>query len=587
VNVLRIALGQVNPTVGDLEGNARLIRQAAADAAAGQADLLILPEMVLTGYPVEDLSLRPSFQQASRLAMSALARDIDDDGFGDLVCLIGYLDHSDDDDDADAVGRPRGGPVNSAALVHRGAALARYDKHFLPNYGVFDEARYFVPGESPLVFEMNGHRVCVAICEDLWRQGGPVQWAREFDADLLAVLNASPYERMKDDRRLELCVEQAQASGSAVAYTNMTGGQDELVFDGDSLVVDAAGQLLQRACQFDSQILFADVTATRVTPSSRDDAPVSIPVSIPTSNTSARERAQLTPANTSRLDDSAELYAALRLGLADYVNKNGFTSVLLGLSGGIDSAFVGALAVDALGADRVFGVAMPSRYSSTHSVQDAHDLAERTGLTLREVPIGPMFDAFQSSLHLTGLAEENLQARIRGMVLMSLSNAEGHLVLATGNKSELSVGYSTIYGDAVGGFAPIKDVPKTLVWDLARWRNEQAESAGSTGPIPPRSITKEPSAELSPDQKDSDSLPDYHDLDSVLEAYVDEDTGASELVSAGFDAALVERIVRLTDGAEYKRRQYPPGTKIGVRAFGRDRRLPITNRWRERPDSNS
>ena len=377
--------------------------------------------------------------------------------------------------------------MNSAALVHRGAVVARYDKHFLPNYGVFDEARYFVPGEAPLVFEMNGHRVCVAICEDLWRQGGPVQWAREFDADLLAVLNASPYERMKDDRRLELCVEQAQASGSAVAYTNMTGGQDELVFDGDSLVVDAAGQLLQRACQFDSQILFADLTATRVTPSSRDDVPVSIPVSIPPSSTSARERAPLTPANTARLDDSAELYAALRLGLADYVNKNGFTSVLLGLSGGIDSAFVGALAVDALGADRVFGVAMPSRYSSTHSVQDAHDLAERTGLTLREVPIGPMFDAFQSSLHLTGLAEENLQARIRGMVLMSLSNAEGHLVLATGNKSELSVGYSTIYGDAVGGFAPIKDVPKTLVWDLARWRNEQAGSAGSAGPIPPRS----------------------------------------------------------------------------------------------------
>ena len=583
MNVLRIALGQVNPTVGDLEGNARLIRQAAADAAAGQADLLIFPEMVLTGYPVEDLSLRPSFQQASRLAMSALARDIADDGFGDLTCLIGYLDHSDDDDHADTVGRPRGGPVNSAALVHRGAVLARYDKHFLPNYGVFDEARYFVPGEEPLVFEMNGHRVCVGICEDLWRQGGPVQWAREFDADLLAVLNASPYERMKDDRRLELCVEQAQASGSAVAYTNMTGGQDELVFDGDSLVVDAAGQLLQRACQFDSQIVFADLTATRVTPSSRDD----VYVSIPASSTSARERAPLTPAHTSRFDDSAELYAALRLGLADYVNKNGFTSVLLGLSGGIDSAFVAALAVDALGADRVFGVAMPSRYSSSHSVQDAYDLAERTGLTLRDVPIGPMFDAFQPSLHLTGLAEENLQARIRGMVLMSLSNAEGHLVLATGNKSELSVGYSTIYGDAVGGFAPIKDVPKTLVWELARWRNEQAESAGSSGPIPPRSITKEPSAELSPDQKDSDSLPDYQDLDSVLEAYVGEDTGASELVAAGFDAALVERIVRLTDGAEYKRRQYPPGTKIGVRAFGRDRRLPITNRWRERPELDS
>ena len=574
MTALRVALGQINPTVGDLEGNARLIRAAADTANAGGAALLVLPEMALTGYPVEDLSLRPSFQEASRRSMADLASAIERDGNGDLVCLIGYLDHS---DDAEAsVGRPRGGPVNAAALVHRGRILARYDKHFLPNYGVFDEARYFVPGSEPLIFELDGTRVCVAICEDLWRDGGPVQWAREADADLLAVLNASPYERMKDDVRMQLCVDQASASGATIAYANMTGGQDELVFDGDSLIVDRSGRLVERACQFGTEVVFADVDSP-----STPHAPDRVTLEIRRSADPGSPTPPLTPLVSQRLDDHDEVYAALRMGLADYVEKNGFTSVLLGLSGGIDSAFVGALAVDALGADRVFGIAMPSRYSSGHSVEDAHDLAERTGLSIRDVSIGPMFDAFQASLQLTGLAEENLQARIRGMILMSVSNAEGHLVLATGNKSELSVGYSTIYGDAVGGFAPIKDVPKSLVWELSRWRNDQAQARGEVAPIPPRSITKEPSAELRPDQKDTDSLPDYADLDALLEAYVDEDTGARELVADGFDAPLVERVLRMTDGAEYKRRQYPPGTKIGARAFGRDRRLPITNRWRE------
>ena len=569
---LRIALGQLNPRVGDLEANAAAIREAAGRAHGAGADLLILPEMAVTGYPVEDLCLRPSFQQASREALTSLARDIAADGHGDLVCLVGYLDHS--DETQRAVGRPRGGPVNSAALVHNGLVLARYDKHFLPNYGVFDEARYFVSGDQPLIFELNGSRICVAICEDLWRDGGPVTWAREADAGLIAVLNASPYERMKDDARLELCVKQAQASNAAIAYTNMTGGQDELVFDGDSLVVDAAGRLIERACQFGTDVALVDIEIPSVPPSST--------IRLSTQR-SGRDRIAAT-ANllTPRLDDSEEVYAALSMGLADYVNKNGFRSVLLGLSGGIDSAFVAALAVDALGSDRVFGVSMPSRYSSQHSIEDAHDLARRTGLSIRDVPIAPMFDAFQSSLSLSGLAEENLQARIRGMILMSLSNAEGHLVLATGNKSELSVGYSTIYGDAVGGFAPIKDVPKTLVWNLARWRNEQASKREQVEPIPVRSIDKEPSAELRPDQRDTDSLPDYSTLDALLEAYVDEDTGASELKQAGFEEALIERVLTLTDKAEYKRRQYPPGTKIGGRAFGRDRRLPITNGWRER-----
>ena len=569
---LRVALGQINPVVGDLEGNARMLRKAADQATSLGATLLVMPEMALTGYPVEDLALRPSFQQASRSAMEQLATDIDNDGNGALVCLIGYLDHS--DEASEAIGRPRGGPVNSAALVHSGAIVARYDKHFLPNYGVFDEARYFVPGHEPLVFNLNDARICVAICEDLWRDGGPVEWARRSHSDVLAVLNASPYERMKDDIRLQLCVDQALASTAAVVYTNMTGGQDELVFDGDSLVVDKSGVLLERACQFGTDVIAVDLEVSDKPPGENEPS-IQITSAIPSTPS------PIAPVVSPRLDDHEEVYAALRMGLADYVDKNGFSSVLLGLSGGIDSAFVAALAVDALGPDRVFGIAMPSRYSSGHSVEDAHDLADRTGLTIRDVAIGPMFDAFQESLHLSGLAEENLQARIRGMILMSISNAEGHLVLATGNKSELSVGYSTIYGDAVGGFAPIKDVPKSLVWELARWRNAQAESRGAVAPIPPRSITKEPSAELRPDQKDTDSLPDYSDLDALLEAYVDEDTGAAELAKSGFGVALVERVLRMTDGAEYKRRQYPPGTKIGSRAFGRDRRLPITNRWRE------
>lgn len=570
---MRIALGQMNPTVGDLEGNAAAITEVAAQAKEAGADLLVLPEMALTGYPVEDLCLRPSFQRASRAAVADLAEQLARVGHGELTCLVGYLDHSDEREPS--LGRPRGGPVNSAALIHDGRVRARYDKHFLPNYGVFDEARYFVPGIGPLMFELHGIRICVAICEDLWRDGGPVTWAREANAALIAVLNASPYERNKDDVRLGLCEEKARISGAAIAYANMTGGQDELVFDGDSLVVDASGTLIGRAGQFDTELLIVDLDLPAAAKSGADA------VAIAPVKRDGPRRPTSTLKPSPRLDDNEEVYAALRMGLADYVDKNGFRSVLLGLSGGIDSAFVGALAVDALGAERVFGISMPSRYSSDHSIQDAHDLAARTGLSIRDVPIGPMFDAFQASLSLTGLAEENLQARIRGMILMSVSNAEGHLVLATGNKSELSVGYSTIYGDAVGGFAPIKDVPKTLVWDLARYRNEQALRRGEIEPIPPRSISKEPSAELRPGQMDTDSLPDYAELDALLEAYVGEDTGAKELTEAGFDAPLVERVLRMTDAAEYKRRQYPPGTKIGARAFGRDRRLPITNRWRE------
>ena len=562
---LRLALVQANPTVGDLAGNAEQARAAVGRAAAAGAQIVALPEMFITGYPIEDLALRPSFQAASRATVEALAEQLVADGHGALPVVIGYLDRI--DDAADRLGRPRGAPVNSAAVLQHGRIVARYDKHHLPNYGVFDEFRYFVPGGQPCVLEIGGVDVALAICEDLWQEGGPVAQAR--GCGLLLVINGSPYERDKDDTRLDLCQRRARELGATLAYVNMTGGQDELVFDGDSLVVAADGSLLARAPAFRDDLVVIDLDL----PAGSSRHPR---LDVPESAGQAPAEAVAEP-----LSDLATVWEALVTGLRDYVDKNAFPSVILGLSGGIDSALVAALACDALGADRVHGVALPSVYSSEHSLADAADLAQRTGLHHRTIPIAPMVDAFDASLHLSGLAAENLQARVRGTTLMALSNAEGHLVLATGNKSEISVGYSTIYGDAVGGFAPIKDVPKTLVWDLARWRNAQAEAAGLVPPIPPNSIEKPPSAELRPGQLDQDSLPDYTLLDDILDDYVEHDRGLDDLVGQGFDPATVERVIHLTDAAEYKRRQYPPGTKISLRAFGRARRQPITNRWRE------
>lgn len=569
---MRVGLAQINSTVGDLPGNAALIVAAVRDAALNGAGLVVFPEMSLTGYPVEDLALRPSFQEASKHEVHALAACLQSEGLGEIACIVGYLDSLDSPEQS-RIGRPRGGPINAAAVIHRGEVLARYAKHHLPNYGVFDEARYFVPGTEPCTVIINGARVSIAICEDLWRDEGPVSWARESDSALLVVLNASPYEVSKDDNRLALCTRQAQAAGCALAYVNLVGGQDELVFDGDSMVIDKAGHSILRGRQFITGTYYADLAL----PVARTQDGASAILSVPTPRASSLVHEDQHP----RLEDLAEIYEALVLGLRDYVRKNGFTSVILGLSGGIDSALVAALACDAIGAQSVYGVGMPSRFSSEHSRSDAQDLATRCGLNFREVPIEPMFAAFMGALELSGLAAENLQARIRGMILMSLSNQHGHLVLATGNKSELSVGYSTIYGDAVGGFAPIKDVPKTLVWELANWRNAEAYSRGETMPIPPNSITKPPSAELRPDQLDTDSLPDYAELDAILEAYVSGDAGITELIAQGHSPSVAPQVVRLTDAAEYKRRQYPPGTKITLRAFGRDRRLPITNRWRE------
>ena len=547
---LRVALAQINPTVGDLAGNAGLIAEAVKSAQAQGANLIVFPEMIVTGYPVEDLALRPSFQAASIRAVEEIAAAIT----GDIVAVVGYLDQ---------------GPKNAVAVIHEGKIKARYVKRHLPNYGVFDEFRNFVAGDQTLVVRIHGVDVAVAICEDIWHSLDSIK-ART--PGLLVVPNGSPFERNKDDVRLGLVQKRAKEIGAPVAYVNMTGGQDDLVFDGDSIVVGKDGSVLARTAQFDDQLIVIDIDCSEG--SSKPDVVIS---EEPTSHS--------VPANSviaTRLSDEAEMWQGLVMGLRDYVGKNGFKSVVLGLSGGIDSALVAAIAIDALGAKRVNGVAMPSKYSSGHSVEDAQAMADATGIHFRITPIAPMVDAYMDNLVLKGLAEENLQARVRGTTLMGISNQEGHLVLATGNKSELAVGYSTLYGDAVGGFAPIKDIYKTDVWALARYRNAVALERGETPPIPERSITKEPSAELRPDQKDSDSLPDYPLLDQVLRAYVDEDHGYEALLADGFDPELVRRVISLVDKAEFKRRQYPPGTKVSGRAFGKDRRLPMTSRWNER-----
>jgi NAD+ synthase (glutamine-hydrolysing) len=578
---LRLALAQVNATVGDISGNAELVVEHARRAAEAGAHLVAFPEMMLTGYPVEDLALRTSFAQASQQAVRALARRLADEGLGDLVVVVGYLARA--QESAQRLGVPNGSPLNSAAVLAWGELMASTAKHHLPNYGVFDEYRHFVAGDTLNVVQVHGIDVAVAVCEDIW-QDGPSAVAAAAEAGLLLVVNASPFERAKDDTRFELCARRAREGNAALAYVNMVGGQDELVFDGDSIVVAADGEQIARAAQFHEQLLIVDLelpaaTAPMPDPKQRFSGLLvkrTVVSSEPVPAYEAQVREQ-----TERLDDLAETYAAITLGLRDYVRKNGFESVLFGLSGGIDSSLVAAVAVDALGPERVFAVSNPSAWSSDHSRTDAADLARRTGLTLTTVPIAGIVDAFRAHVQVDGLAEENLQARVRAVIWMALSNQHGHLVLACGNKSELATGYSTIYGDAVGGYAPIKDIPKTLVWELARWRNARAEQCGETPPIPDGVITKPPSAELRPGQLDSDSLPDYNLLDAVLDAYVEQDLGTAELLELGFEPELVERVITLVDRAEYKRRQYPPGPKTSVRNFGRDRRLPITNAWRE------
>ncbi|MDX2921658.1 MULTISPECIES: NAD+ synthase [Streptomyces] len=579
---LRLALNQIDSTVGDLAGNSEAIVHWTRHAAEQGAHLVAFPEMVLTGYPVEDLALRSSFVEASRQALRALAARLDAEGFGELPVVVGYLDRS--EHAAARYGQPAGSPRNAAAVLHRGGIALNFAKHHLPNYGVFDEFRYFVPGDSMPVVRVHGIDVALAICEDLWQDGGRVPAARSAGAGLLLSINASPYERDKDDTRLELVRKRAQEAGCTTAYLAMIGGQDELVFDGDSIVVDKEGEVIARAPQFSEGSVILDLelpAAAAEAPSGVVDDGLRIDHVVLSAEPVAAYEPELAGGYAERLEDEEEIYSALVVGLRAYAAKNGFSSVLIGLSGGIDSAICAAIACDALGAQNVYGVSMPSKYSSDHSKGDAAELARRTGLNFRTVPIAPMFDAYMESLQLTGLAEENLQARLRGTTLMAISNQEGQIVLAPGNKSELAVGYSTLYGDAVGAYGPIKDVYKSSVFRLAKWRNRAAEERGQTPPIPEASITKPPSAELRPGQVDTDSLPDYEVLDAILELYVDRDQGMDAIVAAGFDAELVAKTLRMVDTAEYKRRQYPPGTKISPKGFGKDRRLPITNRWRE------
>ena len=557
---IRIALAQINPTVGDLDKNADLISKYAFDATNAGATLIVFPEMVLTGYPVEDLANRASFRAASIAAVEKLAMRINQEGNGDLTLLVGYLGES-----------PAGRPQNCVAVIYRGEILATYIKHHLPNYGVFDEYRNFAPGNHSLVVRVAGVDIGVAICEDIWQAGGPVAELAKRNIGLLLVPNGSPFEANKDDARLALVQQRAIELNAPLAYVNMTGGQDDLVFDGDTIVVGSQGELIARAPQFEDGLMIIDLDVKLA--SSDPDLIIS--------NTPLPKYKANVPGVARRLGDEDEIWQGLVIGLRDYVEKNNFKSVILGLSGGIDSALVAALAADAIGGNRVYGVALPSKYSSDHSLADAKEAAINIGLNYRIIEIQPMVGNLIENLHLSGVAEENLQARVRGITLMGLSNQEGHLVLATGNKSELAVGYSTLYGDAVGGFAPIKDLYKSQVWQLAKWRNELAILQGQTPPIPVNSINKPPSAELRPDQKDTDSLPDYKILDQILQIYIDQDGGRSAALAAGFDAALVDRVVGLVDRAEYKRRQYPPGTKISSRAFGKDRRLPITSHWRE------
>ncbi len=578
---LRTALAQVNPTVGDIAGNATIVRAVARRAADEGAQLVAFPEMMLTGYPVEDLVFRASFVAASQQGVRALAAELAADGLGDLPVLVGYLDadgprHSSSDTD------PAHGPRNALAVLAQGRVVARYFKHHLPNYGVFDEDRYFVPGDTLQLVRIGGVDVALTICEDLWQPGGPFTAARAAGAGLVVTANGSPFELDKDDTRADLCRRRAAEAGAVLAYVNMVGGQDELVFDGDSLVVAPDGQVLARAAQFAEELVVLDLDLPAAT-ASRPRAAAGMRIELvelsgPLPVPAGPRRAG---ALAGRVGALAEVWSALVTGLRDYARKNRFTSVVLGLSGGIDSSVVAAIACDALGAPQVHGISMASEFSSAHSRSDAAELAQRTGLRYRSEPVAPMVDTFLANLTLSGMAVENLQARIRGVVLMALSNQEGHLVLTTGNKSELAVGYSTLYGDSVGGFNPLKDVPKTLVYRLARWRNDDAARRSATAPIPENSISKPPSAELRPGQLDTDSLPPYEELDTILGGYVDGDAGRADLIDAGHDATTVDRVIRLVDIAEYKRRQSAPGPKISPKAFGRDRRLPITNQYQD------
>ncbi|MDH6255418.1 NAD+ synthase [Aurantimicrobium minutum] len=573
--ILRLALAQTNPRLGDFSRNVLQIVNTAVEAFGQGADLVAFGEMSLTGYPIEDLATRPDFLRETRTHLEDIATQIAASGAGSIPVIVGFPHGPLDDHHANS-GSPSAIAYNSAAVLQDGRIIGIYNKHHLPNYSVFDEYRIFRAGSDALVLHVAGADVALAICEDIWREGGPVATIAEVKPSLLLILNGSPFEREKDEVRLPLVQRRAEQVNAPAVYLNLVGGQDDLVFDGGSFVTNASGKVLARAHQFVEQTLLVDIDVKDSTTNGSQVGPGVVVVEAGAGNPQRSTRAKVSPEIAPQLDINEQIWDALVLGMRDYVEKNGFRSVILGLSGGIDSAVCAALAVDAIGPDRVFGVSMPSNYSSDHSRSDADDLAERLGIDIRTEAIAPLVDPVETQLHLDGVAAENLQARIRGIILMGLSNAEGHLVLTTGNKTEIAVGYSTIYGDSVGGFAPIRDVPKTLVWELAKWRNEHARTKGLTPPIPENSITKPPSAELRPGQVDQDTLPEYDVLDAILDAYITERVGRDVIISRGFGVEMLDRVISLVDRAEWKRRQGAIGPKISEMAFGRDRRLPVT-----------
>jgi NAD+ synthase (glutamine-hydrolysing) len=589
VATIRVGLAQVNVTVGDLDGNAERILGMLRRGADEGCDLVAAPELGLVGYPPEDLLLKDGFVEDAVAALEKLAA-----ASPACLCLVGTVVAADaasvatrrPDDARDVAGVgarvPHRHLVNAAALVGAGRLHGVVAKRRLPNYSVFDEQRWFLPGAGPVAtYPVAGGSVGVVICEDVWVDGGPAAELARAGCGLLVVLNASPYYRGRREERLAMLRRRVAETGCAIAYVNLVGGQDELVFDGASLVLGAGGALLASAPQFEESLLVVDVDVPDGAAGAR---PLAGLADRPARSVPRRDGVIAEP-----LDALGEAYAALVTGTRDYLAKNGFGSAVVALSGGIDSSLVATIAVDALGADAVLGVAMPSRYSSTHSLADARELARRLGIRFEVAPIEPAHAALAHVLDPVlggmpaGLTDENLQSRIRGVLLMAISNATGAIALTTGNKSELATGYTTLYGDSVGGFAVIKDVVKTLVYELCRHRNERATAEGATPPIPASVLEKPPSAELRPDQRDDDTLPPYDALDPVLEAYVEEDRTAAELIAAGVDAALVERVAALVDGAEYKRRQLPPGVRITSKSFGKDRRMPITNRYGRSP----
>ncbi len=568
---LRIALAQINPTVGDLDGNVALIKAAYDEAEAAGCDIVAFPELAITGYPPEDLVLKPGFVADNKHALASIAAHT-----GHCAAVVGFVDADRD-------------LYNAAAMCVNGAVVGTYRKRVLPNYAVFDEARYFTPGDANDPYELfviGGVKVAMSICEDVWSPTGPLAQQAAGGAELNININGSPFHNGKAHARERMLATRAADASCALVYVNQVCGQDELVFDGGSMVFDNEGTLVARAAQFVSELLITDVVVEPVYRKRLIDPRGRATVEhLPLVTISEQPRLAagiVEPRLVEPLSSDAELYSALVLGTRDYVRKNGFTDVVIGLSGGIDSTIVACVAVDALGAEHVHGVSMPSRYSSDHSRSDAADLAQRLGIDYRTVAIEPAFAAYLDMLapsfdgRPADLTEENLQSRIRGTTLMALSNKFGWMVLTTGNKSEMAVGYFTIYGDSVGGYAVIKDVLKTRVYDLCRYVNVHAGRTIINESV----ITKPPSAELRPDQRDDQSLPPYEVLDPILRLYVEDDRTAAEMIELGHDEALVRRITRLVDVNEYKRRQCPPGVRVSLKAFGKDRRLPITNRYR-------